>query len=242
MSQSPVTGFFNDLGRRVSYFYLRHLMLSDIEWTAEVPVGPKIIAANHPTTSDPFFVMSWPFEPVHILITEAAFKVPVVGRFLQLAGHIPVRAERGREAFDAALQLLGDGRTVGIFPEGALSEDDGQIVTSRTGAVRLAATAGVPILPAGIALDWHFVRRRELPDLGERMRWFWLGAYEATTGAPMTFDIDADDREAVRASTDKLIAEIERLVRCSAKRLLDASWPLRDESRPSGRRGETQEG
>ena len=94
-----ITRLFNDLGRRIAYFYVRRLMQSDIEWEAEPPRGAKILAGNHPTTTDPFLMMSWPFEPVYILITEDAFKVPVVGQFLRLAGHIPVYANRGREAF-----------------------------------------------------------------------------------------------------------------------------------------------
>ena len=115
---SATTRFFNRLGRRVAYFYVRRLMRSEIEWGADVPSGPKVIAANHPTTADPFLMMSWPFEPIYILITEDAFKVPVIGQFLRLAGHVPVYAKRGREAFEAAVQLLRDGHTVGIFPEG----------------------------------------------------------------------------------------------------------------------------
>ena len=230
MYHLPVTArFFNELGRRVAYFYVRRLMRSDITWEAEPPKGAKIIAANHPTTTDPFLAMSWPFEPVYILITESAFKVPGVGQFLRLAGHIPVYADRGREAFDAAVDLLRGGHTVGIFPEGALSEEGGQMVTGRTGAVRLATTARVPIVPVGIALDWHFVNRREIQEFGlqEKMRWFWLGAYEATVGRPLVFEHDPDDREEVRQSTDILMAAIDGLVEHSARRLLDASWPRR---------------
>ncbi len=222
------TRFFNGLGRRVAYFYVRRLMRSDIEWGTELPSGAKIIAVNHPTTTDPFLMMSWPFEPIYILISEAAFEVPLVGRFLRLAGHIPVYADRGREAFEAALRLLGEGKTVGIFPEGALSEDDGQLVSARSGAVRLAVTAQVPIVPAGIAPDWHFVTARQWRRSGasEQMRWFWLGAYEVSVGEPLVFEHAVDDREAVKRSTDILTGEIERLMQRSADRLLRASWPL----------------
>jgi 1-acyl-sn-glycerol-3-phosphate acyltransferase len=217
-------------------------MHSDIVWEVEPPVGPKVIAANHPTTTDPFLAMSWPFEPIHILITESAFKVPLVGQFLRCAGHIPVYARRGREAFDAAVALLRSGHTVGIFPEGALSAEGGQIVTGRTGAVRLAATARVPIVPVGIALDWHFVSRRDIQQFGmaERMRWFWLGAYEATAGRPLVVEHVADDREAVQWSTDRLMQAIDRLVERSAQRLLDASWPLRSSAREPAAQEETQ--
>ena len=229
MRQPPATTrFFNGLGRRVAYFYVRRLMRSDVEWETNLPWGAKIIAANHPTTTDPFLMMSWPFEPVYILISEAAFKVPPIGQFLRLAGHIPVYAHRGHEAFEATLHRLDEGQTVGILPEGALSDDDGRLVTARSGAVRLAVTAQVPIVPAGIALDWHFVTTRQWRQSGveEKMRWFWLGAYEVSVGKPLELEHAADDREAVKQSTDILIEEIKRLMEKSAKRLVGASWPL----------------
>ena len=225
---SATTRFFNRLGQRAAYFYVRRLMRSEIEWSGAVPAGPKVIAANHPTTTDPFLAMSWPFGPIYILITEDAFKLPLLGHFLRLAGHLPVYRNRGREAFEAAVQLLNDGHTVGIFPEGALSEADGRFAAAHTGAVRLAATAGVPLLPMGIALDRHFVASRQINQFGvqEQMRWFWLGAYEASMGQALLFDHAADDREAVKRSTDLLMREIKRLVDRSAQRLLNSSWPL----------------
>ena len=127
---------------------------------------------------------------------------------------------------------------MGIFPEGALSEDDGQLVRVRSGAVRLAVTARVPIVPAGIAPDWHFVTARRLQRFGiEKMRWFLLGAYEVSVGKPLVFEHAADDRVAVSRSTGILMEEIERLRERSAKRLLDGSWPLKTRIRASsGRR------
>ena len=226
MRGTPATSrFFNGLGRRVAYFYVRRLMRSDVEWETDLPLGAKIIAANHPTTTDPFLMMSWPFEPVYILISEAAFNVPPIGQFLRVAGHIPVFKHRGREAFEAALHRLGEGQTVGIFPEGAMSADDGQLVAARSGAVRLAVTARVPIVPVGIAPDWRFVTTRQLQQFGvtEKVRWFWLGAYEVSVGKPLVFEHAADDREAVKLSTAILIGEIERHMERGAKRLSDAS-------------------
>ncbi len=222
------TAFFNHLGRRAAYFYVRRLMRSEVEWGADVPAGPKVIAANHPTTTDPFLMMAWPFDPIYILITEDAFKMPLLGHFLRLAGHVPVYRSRGREALDTAVHLLEAGHTVGIYPEGALSEADGQFAAAHTGAVRLAATVGVPLLPMGIALDRHFVATRQLDQFGvqEQMRWFWLGAYEVTMGQALRFDHAADDRNAVKHSTELLMQELRRLVDRSAQRLLNSSWPL----------------
>ena len=65
-----------------------------------------------------------------------------------------------------------------------MSEEDGQFAAVHTGAVRLAAAAGVPLVPMGIALDRHFVSTRQLDQFGvrEQMRWYWLGAYEVSMG------------------------------------------------------------
>ncbi len=225
-----INRFFNTLGRQFAYFYARRLLHSEINWEVELPVGAKVIAVNHPTTTDPFLLMSWPFEPIFILITEDAFKVPGVGQFLHLAGHIPVYANRGREAFNTALNLLRNGQTVGIFPEGALSQEDGQLVTAHSGAVRLAAAAKVPIVPVGIALDRHFVSSHQLNQFGvkEQMRWFCFGAYEVSAGKPLVCDHAADDQVAVTQSTGILMQEINLLKKRSAQRLLDSSWPLTD--------------
>jgi hypothetical protein len=56
------------------------------------------------------------------------------------------------------------------------------------------------------------------------MRWYWLGAYEVSMGRPLIFNHPADDRQAVKQSTDVLMEEIRRQVECSAQRLLDACW------------------
>lgn len=71
--------------------------------------------------------------------------------------------------------------------------------------------------------------RRPFSQFGmqERMRWFWLGAYEVSAGKPPMFEHEAEDRDAVVHATDILIQEIKRLRERSAQRLLDASWPLR---------------
>lgn len=235
MKNLSIKTFFNLVGQRLAMFYVRRFIRSDIEWPAELPTGPKVIVANHPTTSDAFIMMAWPHEPIHILITESAFSVPGLAQFLHAAGHIPVRAGRGREAFDTALGLLKQGRTIGIFPEGVLSEEGGSVGEGRTGAVRLAMEANVPIVPVGIALDHHFVRRVQVRPLRvtETLRWYWLGAYEATVGEALYFPNTLYYREAVDFATDLVMQRIEALAVRSAQRMLDASWRLAAPTAPT---------
>ena len=71
-----------------------------------MPKGAKIVAANHPATSDPFFVAAMVGHQSFILINEVLFYVPVLGVYLRRSGHIPVEVGKGQEAVDAAVNLL----------------------------------------------------------------------------------------------------------------------------------------
>ena len=132
----------NQAGHRVAGLYGKSLLSMDVEWQAPLPGGPKIIAANHPSTTDPFLLMGLIGEPMSILITEACFKLPGLGAFLRTAGHVPVVSGSGKAALDEGVRLLRAGQTVGIFPEGALSPlaqlGCGGCAPAHTGVARLA--------------------------------------------------------------------------------------------------------
>lgn len=199
-----------------------HLALDlKVERHAPLPDGPKIIAANHPTTTDPFYILPLFEEPTYILVTEMAFKAPVFGSFLQAAGHIPVLADNGRPAFDEAVRRLEAGQTVAIFPEGALSPEIGGMSRPRTGAVRLALMAGVPIVPVGIGLERariHYVETT-CGDMSETARWYLDGPYALTVGEPLTFTGSLDDWDYVRDMSALLNNRIGQLAAESAYRL-----------------------
>ena len=147
----------NRAGRQVAGLYGKALLNVNVEWQAPLPSGPKIIAANHPTTTDPFLLMGLIGEPMSILITESCFKLPGLGAFLRAAGHVPVVSGSGKAALDEGIRLLRAGRTVGIFPEGVLSPldqlDRGGCCPPHTGVARLALATGAPVIPVGISLD-----------------------------------------------------------------------------------------
>lgn len=207
-----------------------HILLDmNILYHEELPAGPKLIAPNHPTTVDPFIITVVAPEPVHILITESAFKAPLLGKYLRSAGHVPVLVENGRAAFEAGKHLLEEGKTVSIFPEGALSPLDG-IARPHTGAVRLALITGVPIIPVGIGLDKS--RIREL-DTGienheggtEVARLYLGGPYFITVGVPMRLSGSAEDRAYVGAQTQRVMRHIIRLSRMSDLRIQGQELP-----------------
>ena len=137
----PVVGAFSRMFWKIEFYGVEN-----------VPAhGGLIIAANHQTYLDPFW-LSLPIKrPTRYLAWSAAFRWPVVGTGLKLFGAWPLALEGSDPAaIRTSLQWLRNGGVVVIFPEGARSTDTGTLDRFKAGAVRLALEAQVPILPVTI--------------------------------------------------------------------------------------------
>jgi len=137
----PVVGTISRLFWRVRWRDAHHIPAS----------GGLIIAANHQTYIDPFWVGAYVWRPVRFLAWDAAFSWPVVGFFLKMFGAWPLHLEGVDPApIRRSLQWIGEGGAVVIFPEGGRGNPDGSMKKCKAGAVRMALEAGVPILPVTI--------------------------------------------------------------------------------------------
>lgn len=210
--------------------YTRTMLDMNIVRMGQMPVGAKLIAPNHPTTTDPFFMLAVADTRIHILVTESAFKVPVIGKALVRSGHIPVLAKNGRAAFDAALELLRAGETVAIFPEGALSPMEGGLMPARTGAMRLALETNSPIIPVGIALEKARIhhKRMIIDGVEEHARWYLNGPYAVTVGAPIRYRGDVNNHDEVKRLSQNLMHHIHGLARQSEARLMQPTRAIRE--------------
>jgi len=113
--------------------------------------GGVIIAANHQTYLDPFWLSLKIKRPTRYLAWSAAFRWPVVGQCLRWFGAWPLALEGSDPAaIRRSLQWLRNGGAVVIFPEGGRSTATGSLERFKAGAVRLALEANVPILPVTI--------------------------------------------------------------------------------------------
>jgi 1-acyl-sn-glycerol-3-phosphate acyltransferase len=201
--------------------YADTMLDMDVRKHAEMPAGPKIIAANHPSTTDPFFVAAMVRQQSFILINDLLFMVPVLGAYLRKSGHIPVQVGRGQEAVDAALALLRQGRNVIIFPEGDLSPLEGGFGSARTGIARLALASGAPVVPVGIHLIRERLRSVRSNVRGEIHygRWYLRGPYNVTVGDPLRFQGSPEDRPLVRYVASTVMHHIIELARESEIRM-----------------------
>ena len=209
------------LGRSAIRLYALLMLRLDIHWQNDLPPGPKLFVANHPSATDPFMIHLISPKPMSVLITGSAFKVPVFGSFLRHIKQIPVPHEKGSLALDEARQSLQMGGSVMIFPEGSLSPAEGGFLPPRTGAARLALSTGVPVIPVGIYLR----RERRLyisTKIGGQRTigyWYLRGPYGITVGQPVRFEGDVEDWEHVHRISDTIMARIRALAQESERRM-----------------------
>ena len=86
---------------------------------------------------------------LRFLITQGAADHWLAGPAVSAAGHVAVGYDSGSHAYDAAVARLCAGEYIAILPEAGVSRSF-RVRECKTGAVRMAAEAGVPIIPVSI--------------------------------------------------------------------------------------------
>jgi 1-acyl-sn-glycerol-3-phosphate acyltransferase len=112
--------------------------------------GAFVLAPSHRSMFD-IFVLACPTRRrLRFMGKRELFELPVLGWIFRTLGGFPVdRAAVDRAALRAALEMLGRGEPVVMYPEGTRGQ--GPVLGEmHDGASYLAARAGVPILPVGI--------------------------------------------------------------------------------------------
>ncbi len=142
----PVVGlvqaFFRVLGLRLHF-----------EGTEHIPTtGGAVIASNHISYVD-FVFCGQAARPskrlVRFMAKEEVFRHPVSGPLMRGMRHIPVDRNAGIASYKLALEALKSGEVVGVFPEATISQSF-TVKDIKPGAARLAASAGVPLIPMAL--------------------------------------------------------------------------------------------
>lgn len=111
--------------------------------------GGAILAINHVSYLD-FAITGTAALPtgrlVRFMAKKEIFDNKLAGPLMRGMHHINVDRSSGSASFVAALRALKAGEIIGIFPEGTTSTSF-EIKELKSGAVRLAMGAGVPIIP-----------------------------------------------------------------------------------------------
>jgi 1-acyl-sn-glycerol-3-phosphate acyltransferase len=110
--------------------------------------GGLIISSNHQTYIDPFWIVIPVKRKLRYMAWDKAYQRPIIGTIMKFLGAFPVGLDgKGSEAYKKSIKILREGATLVIFPEGTREFSDGKLIEFKTGAVRIALEAKVPILP-----------------------------------------------------------------------------------------------
>jgi len=194
----------------------------DIRKHSNLPSGPIIFVANHPSATDGFLIHMVSRKQLNVLITAKAFTVPVFGWFLHMVQEIPVPIKQGSSALEQARKHLDKGRSVAIFIEGHISPPEGGFLPPRSGAARLALSSGAPVVPVGIFLHrdrCHNIRSRITGGVESEARWYLRGPYAITVGQPTHFEGNAEDPEHIRHTSETIMERIRHLAHESERRI-----------------------
>jgi 1-acyl-sn-glycerol-3-phosphate acyltransferase len=201
------------------YWVLKHILLGPLLRLVYRPrarglqnlpeTGPFILAANHISFVDSLFMPLVCPRDVVFLGKADYFDKARTRWFMKATNVIPVRREggsAGEAAIMAGIRVLGEGKVVGIYPEGTRSPDR-RLYRGKTGVARMALEAQVPVIPVSI----HGTE--EIMPLDSKMPRL-RGRPTVTFGKPLYFDRYYDrpkDRFVLRSVTDEILYEIMML-------------------------------
>lgn len=147
-----------DLVRLVARPELFPFVRFDLDRLEGIPAqGPVIVVANHRSYFDvvPLTVaVARRGRPLRFLAKKEVFDAPVVGQLARALGAI--RVERGSgsdQPLAEAARALEAGEAVAIQPQGTIPRGPAffdPVLRGRTGAARLAAMTGAPVVPVGL--------------------------------------------------------------------------------------------
>jgi 1-acyl-sn-glycerol-3-phosphate acyltransferase len=150
-ADKTVPQWFINFLRLIVRFSSRVFWRLELKGVENIPQNKGlIIAANHQSYGDPFWLALPVRRPIRFLAWSEAFSWPMIGKAITSLGAWPLQAEGNPEAIRRSLTWLRDSGVIVIFPEGGRGLPDGSMVRMKGGAVRLALEAGVPILPVTI--------------------------------------------------------------------------------------------
>lgn len=188
-----------------------------VEGMENIPAdGPAILASNHLSFSDSFFLPALMRRRVTFIakseyFTGTGVKGKLTAAFFKGVGQLPVDRSGVRGAGEAAIrsgiEVIERGELFGVYPEGTRSPD-GKLYRGKVGGLaRIALATGAPVIPVAM-IDTEKLQPpgQVKPNFGIRPG--------IRIGAPLDFSRYhgmENDRFILRSVTDEVMYEIMRL-------------------------------
>jgi len=157
-----------------------------------------IILGNHVSAWDPLSIgVFFKHSEIHFMAKESLFQNPLLRALLTGLHGFPVhRGETDMAAMRTAMQVLREGKVLGIFPEGSRRQEI-KVERIETGVAVLALKTNVPLIPVFVGGTYRL-----------------FGGVRVVVGAPVPLDdlrqrrADSETLEMVKA---RIIQSLEAL-------------------------------
>jgi 1-acyl-sn-glycerol-3-phosphate acyltransferase len=189
--------------------------------TENVPrTGGAVLALNHISYVD-FVIGGFGAQPskrlVRFMAKEALFRNKVSGPLMRGMHHIPVDREAGSASYREALRYLGEGEIVGVFPEATISRSF-ELKEFKSGTVRMAAAAGVPIIPMVLWGTQRMLTKDHPRDFSRHQR------VSITVGEPLNVTRADNATEATEHLHKTMAGLLDRTIRDYHEQPAGAWW------------------
>ena len=131
-----------------------------VEARGRAPEGPAVFVANHQGMIDIPVLLLGIDQPFVFVARKEIRRVPIVGAVLRWSRCVLIDRRAAGPGLAEAAQRVADGDSVLMFPEGTRSYGAG-VAPFKTGAFRLAAAAGVPVVPVAVEGAAAAINERE---------------------------------------------------------------------------------
>lgn len=125
----------------------------DVRGREKIPAGHAVVfMSNHQGNCDPPAVITI-LPPVVVMAKKEFFRVPILGRAMNIRRFIPVDRKNREHAFEAieeGIEALRAGYSFMVFPEGTRSRD-GRLLPFKKGVFVMAIKAQAPIVPISVS-------------------------------------------------------------------------------------------
>ena len=189
--------------------------------TENVPrTGGAVIALNHISYVDFILGGFGAVESkrlVRFMAKDVLFRNRYSGPLMRGMHHIPVDRSAGTASYREAIRYLNEGEIVGVFPEATISRSF-ELKEFKSGTVRMAAEAGVPVIPL-ILWGTQRMLTKDHPRDFSRHR-----AIAITVGEPITVGADDDPAEATAHLRTTMAGMLDRTIRDYPEQPAGAWW------------------
>lgn len=170
--------------------------------------GGVLLAINHLSFVD-YIMAGYPGAErgrlTRFVAKKEVFDHPVGGPVMRSFHHIAIDRADAQAGIDTTRRYLDEGECVGMFPEGTISRSL-ELQPLKTGAVRMAAEADVPLVPVVLFGTQRFLTKGHKPDFARHK------TVLIEVGEPMHPTLQDNMNEVTRDLQQRMEGMLDRLI------------------------------